>query len=160
MRNFLETTRAVVIAAPLAIASVPASGNEIAESQRVGVANSIVSATKYKTEIAVSRENAKAPKKQTVFEQDFRSEVRHYLEREKCYVISNAPKNASSWLAAIGKFDTVNERAQGKYGKKTALAIEKAKDLLEAERQKAKVPFWDIMDPDRAMNDRERKCLA
>lgn len=72
--------------------------------------------TKGRTEKAVSAKPAKASaEKHVPLDQDFRTEVRHYLEREKCYVLSNPTKNASTWLNAIAKFDAVNERAPKNY---------------------------------------------
>lgn len=160
MRNFFETARIVALAAPLAITAAPSSANEFAGTLGTGIADMVIDSTKDRTEKAVSGTSAKALGKKTADKQDFRSEVRYYLEREKCYVVANAPKNAPTWLAAIGKFDAINERAPENYGKKTAAAIEKAKDRLEDERQKARVPFGTIMDDSRRMNDKERKCLA
>lgn len=160
MRNFLETARIVALATPLAIASAPASANEFAGSLGSGIADMVIDSTKDRAEKTVSGQSADSREYATKNGQDFQAEVRYYLEREKCYVVANAPKNAPTWLAAIGKFDALNERAPKNYGKKTADAIEKAKDRLEAERQKAKVPFDKIMDDGRRMNDKERKCLA
>lgn len=160
MRNFLETARIVALAAPLAIASAPASANEFAGTLGSGIADMVIDSTKDKAEKAVSGQSENSREYATKNGQDFQAEVRYYLEREKCYVVANAPKNAPTWLAAIGKFDALNERAPKNYGKKTAQAIEKAKDRLETERQKAKVPFDKIMDDGRRMNDKERKCLA
>lgn len=72
--------------------------------------------TKDRTEKAVSAKPTNiAPEKHAPREQDFRAEVRHYLEREKCYVLSNPTKNAPTWLNAIAKFDAVNERAPKNY---------------------------------------------
>ena len=159
MRNFLETARVVALAAPLAIASAPAASNEFAGAIGTGIADMVIDSTKDKTEKAVSGTHAKSHGNQTAKDQDFRAEVRYYLEREKCYVVGNAPKNAPTWLSAIGKFDSLNERAPKNYGKKTAAAIEKAKDRLENERQKAKTTFSAIMDDGRKLPKKERECL-
>lgn len=160
MKNLLETARAVAIAAPLALASVPATANEFAGALGTGIADMVIDSTKDKAEKAVSGGKSNASDYSGADGQDFRAEVRYYLEREKCYVIAKAPKNAPTWLAAIGKFDDVNERAPKNYGKKTAAAIEKAKDRLEAERQKAKTSFSAIMDSGRKLTNRERECLG
>lgn len=160
MKNFLETARAVAIAAPLALVSAPSSANEFAGGLGTGMADMVIDNTKDRTERAVSAKKTNAPAYPEADEQDFRTEVRYYLEREKCYVIANAPKNAPTWLAAIGKFDDVNEHAPKNYGKKTADAIEKAKDRLEAERQKAKTSFPAIMDSGRKLTNKERECLG
>ena len=120
----------------------------------------VIDSTKEKAEKTVSGEPLNSREYQTRNGQDFQAEVRYYLEREKCYVLSHAPKNAPTWLAAISKFDSLNERAPKNYGKNTADAIEKAKNELEAERQKARVPFGKIMDGDRRLNQKESKCLV
>ena len=161
MRTVLETARAVALAAPLALAAAPATANEFAGSMSSGMADLLIDATKNRTERAVSAKPARIKTKAAVPQDtDFRAEVRYYLEREKCYVLSNPSKNAPTWLSAIAKFDSINERAPKNYGKKTAAAIEKAKSGLEAERQKAKVPFATIMDEDRPMSAKERECLS
>lgn len=139
MKNLTDAFKSALVAIPLAV-SVQATSVEAAQhgtSKTVDGTRSAVSAV-----------------------HDFKGEVREYLNREKCYVLSKAPANAGAWLGAIGKFETINERLPENYGKKDAEALERAKDALEKERVKAKTPFSSIMDPERPKSNKERECLS
>ena len=147
MENFSGFLRAAAIALPLATAAVSAES-----ADTVGRA---VETTRAHT--TASLHNVRASE---VSGQDFRGEVREYLHREKCYVLTNTPKNISAWLATIGDVEKANEISSVKFNGKMADTFERAKERLEAERTKAGVSWSDIMSMERKLSSKERECLS
>lgn len=147
MENFSGFLRAAAIALPLATAAVSAES-----ADTVG---RTIETTRVRT--TASLHNVRTSE---VSGQDFRGEVREYLHREKCYVLTKAPKNTSAWLAAIGDAGKANEAAPVKFDGKAADAFERAKERLEAERAKAGTSWMDIMSAERRLSSKERECLS